>query len=567
MRNFVLKYLFVFSFFCLATWLIWNKFDYPLIGIEDANIFFVYAKHFADGYGFVYNVGGEKVEGFSSLLWTLLCALVFSLSAKPELTLLVINIAIIALGATVVLSYLQSALFSQEDNCYAKLLWSVIFLALLLTSPTYLVWNTIALMENAIWSTLLVFATIFVIKKNISSQMIFSVFIPLSVLLLLTRPESFLWITVFTVILFVRRTLVDGIIQALRAMAPLFVVIVVTVIILTVFRLLYFGYPLPNTYYAKVSPSLSYNFSQGILYFSKYFLSNPIVWLCVVAVVLSGVHTILTFMERKSTDDGLLFLPIIASIGLLVPMITGGDHFGSFRFYQGVYPILLLCLLYCLKSVLPRYIQLEFNPNASRWPQLIFVSSLVFLFVSSFVFDQARTWKSFKEISNMSVEFEIAKRSREKGQFIQEMFITLPKLPSIGVIAAGGVKFTYPGEVIDLMGLNNLLMAHNGGGRLGIKNHAAFEKATFYQLQPDIVQPQIVSNEDWQYEMIDLKESWGNIEPLKGLYNDSAFLESYVYAKIGKKETETGEALVGWVKKNFLNDLDASDYFVIERYE
>ena len=281
MKNFALKYLVIFLFFCLTTWIIWNIFDYPLAGVDDANIYFVYAKNFANGHGFVYNIGGEKVEGFTSLLWVLLCTLGYNLSAKPELTLLITNIAIIALGATVAVSYLQSALFSQGDNNYAKLLWSIIFLALLITSPAYIAWNTITLMENAVWSTLLLFATIFVIKENISSQTINSVFIPLSVLLLLTRPESFLWITGFTVILLARRTLAGGIIQALREIAPSLAAIMATVIALTIFRLLYFGYPLPNTYYAKVSPSLSYNFSQGLHYFKDYFLSSPIVQICI----------------------------------------------------------------------------------------------------------------------------------------------------------------------------------------------------------------------------------------------------------------------------------------------
>ena len=79
MKNFVLKYLVVFIAFCIATWIVWSIFDRPLAGVDDANIYFVYAKNFVNGYGFVYNVGGEKVEGFTSLLWVLICALVYKL--------------------------------------------------------------------------------------------------------------------------------------------------------------------------------------------------------------------------------------------------------------------------------------------------------------------------------------------------------------------------------------------------------------------------------------------------------------------------------------------------------
>ena len=256
MKTFILKYLLVFSVLSASTWLIWRIFDYPCTGVDDANIFFVYAKHLASGHGFVYNIGSERVEGFSSLLWTLICALVFYLSAKPELTLLIVNIVILPLGITIVLSYLQSALFMANGSRYEKLSWSAIFLALLFASPAYIIWNTFTLMENAIWSTLLLCATTLVIAENTRSNKVSWIFAGLSVLLLITRPESFLWVPIFTAVLFARRTLADGITKAVRAIVPLLAVIAITVVILTIFRTLYFGYPLPNTYYAKVSPSL-----------------------------------------------------------------------------------------------------------------------------------------------------------------------------------------------------------------------------------------------------------------------------------------------------------------------
>src|SRR5262252_10245210 len=43
--------------------------------IDDAYITFRYARHFAEGYGLgAWNHTGEHVEGYSSLLWTLLLA-------------------------------------------------------------------------------------------------------------------------------------------------------------------------------------------------------------------------------------------------------------------------------------------------------------------------------------------------------------------------------------------------------------------------------------------------------------------------------------------------------------
>ena len=38
--------------------------DRSNIGVDDANIFFTYGKHLAEGHGLVWNVGGERVEGY-----------------------------------------------------------------------------------------------------------------------------------------------------------------------------------------------------------------------------------------------------------------------------------------------------------------------------------------------------------------------------------------------------------------------------------------------------------------------------------------------------------------------
>ena len=79
----------------LATVLSWYLNKQSMKGIDDANIYFVYMKNFADGHGFVYNVGGEKVEGFTSLLWTLIGAFFFYISNSPEILLLITNIGLV----------------------------------------------------------------------------------------------------------------------------------------------------------------------------------------------------------------------------------------------------------------------------------------------------------------------------------------------------------------------------------------------------------------------------------------------------------------------------------------
>jgi arabinofuranosyltransferase len=566
MRNFSLKLLLVLLLVSVAGWAIWARFEYPRAGIDDANIFFVYAQNVANGHGFVYNVGGERVEGFSSLLWTLICSAVFRVFDQPEVVLLLINVILISFGITAAISYIQR-LFSRGQYSYLNAVFaSSLFLALLLTSPMYLAWNLVSLMENPLWSTLVLLAALFVIRDELSGKLIYGIFLPLSVLLLLTRPEAYAWVAVLTGILYVRRALDFGWKHAVREFIPLLTTILLAIAGLTLFRIVYFGYPLPNTYYAKVSPSFLYNMFQGTKYAVQYFVSNPIVSIAIAAAALNAVNTVLLLMEGKITNDGPLFLPVLAGTGLLLPMVTGGDHFSSFRFYQAVYPILLLCLVHSLWFVLPQYIQIGLTSSVLRRSQAIFAFSLIVLFAAGLVLYQVRDWVASEELSEMSDEFEFAEDGRETGQFVGELFAAEPSLPAIGVIRAGGIKYPYPGQIIDLMGLNNLTMAHNGGERKGEKNHAAFEKATFFQLHPDLINPEIVPVEDRIAKVAELKTSWENTVPLKGLYNEPDFLNVYVYASVQRADLQANKALVGWFEKKYLSQLDASGDFVIERY-
>ena len=539
------------------------KFDYPLTGIDDANIYFVYAKNVANGHGFVYNVGGERVEGFTSILWTLICALVFKLSSHPELILLIINILIISVGIAVTLIYLQNDFLAMEKSQRTKLLWSGIFLVLLLTSPRYIVWNTITLMENGLWSTLLLVTTIFVIKDHPSPQAINLGFIPLSILLVLARPESMLWGVIFIGVLYIRLAFAKNPFIALKDLAPSILGFIVSITLMIWFRFQYFGYLLPNTYYAKVSPSLTYDLQQGAIYLSKYIISDPIVLISVIAVTVSGLHTIAGIFSRQIPNDGSFFLPIIAGTGLLEPLITGGDHFGSFRVYQNIYPIEILCLLYFINRILPKYIKRSESPKWAQLQSKVFTFGPTLLLALVFLSSQIYMWNSIKP--EMDIEFNVADYGRKNGALIQKLFSPLPELPSLGVVTSGGIKYSYNGEIVDLMGLNNTLMAHNHGDRKGIKNHAAFDIPTFYELQPDIVWPRTVIENNWGYSESEIKESWENKEGLKGLFDQPHFLEIYSYAKVSG-ETNNGYALVGWFKKDFLEHLTTSTDLHVEKY-
>ena len=84
---------FVVAIFSFIRW--WFTYNHSLTGIDDANIFFVYAKNLAEGNGLVYNVGGETVEGFTSFLWVIILSL-FYLTGHMEVATLLFNLLLIS---------------------------------------------------------------------------------------------------------------------------------------------------------------------------------------------------------------------------------------------------------------------------------------------------------------------------------------------------------------------------------------------------------------------------------------------------------------------------------------
>jgi hypothetical protein len=246
-----------------------------------------------------------------------------------------------------------------------------------------------------------------------------------------------------------------------------------------------------------------------------------------------------------------------------VPVLTGGDHFSAFRFYQVVYPVLLLCLFYFVEHVLPNLFNRFKLTFLKKITKALAIAGAVFISFTIIIL-QIDQWKLIR--NDLEIEFSLAREGRDKGAFMYELFSELTDLPSVGVISSGGIKFAYPGNIVDLMGLNNTMMAHNHGDRTGTKNHAAFEISTFFILLPDVITPRMIDQNLWKYNDLDLHEVWANQVALKGLFDENQFLQSYTYAKISEG-SESRYALVGWFRNEMLNQLFDANYYLIQQYE
>ena len=575
------------------------KDNVAVVGIDDANIFFTYARNIAQGHGAVYNVGAERVEGFSSPLFTLLCTSILLFTDHVEIAVLLLNTGLLVVVLIAVQEFLHTTLCvdgtqfvtdeQSEDRItarqYAFLNWStsVLLWVWILGSPQYVIWTTITLMDVGLWAAVFVVGTLEVVKATrYQPQRLLQDWRVMAciALMLSTRSEGMYFCLVWILVLgWVRRrrfALTAGKVQACLAsvVGPLLAYFLITTLMIGG-RYLYFGYPFPNTYYAKVSPELFYNLKLGIGYALEFVMTQP--W--VIPAVLIALWWSAKLLRGQGCDEtGPRYLPApmmttaslaaICSLSLVCPVLTGGDHFDYSRFFQPMWPVLGLVGVVTYRSLSLRRI----FASALAPQQIVF--SLAVL-SGTILFAQQPTWiellKTRGHDTQMRHDFILAIRGRALGDllngFMQRVEYHAGSVPvsqapmSLGTLTTGGVGYTYAGRKLDLLGLNNVSMAHSAGDRRGNKNHAAFNKDVFFELMPDLFAAQFSAAGD------QIPERTANVFPFKfsfwqvslqHLEQDSRFSDAYLpvtiflFVQDATTKKQSTRIITAWIRKEVL---------------
>lgn len=556
LRSFLTHFIIFFLLLSALSLVTFYYLGRPLIGIDDANIFFTYAKHVAKGYGFVFNVQGERVEGFTSLLWTLICSVFFLVSPHPEKMIMIFSLLLTSFVVTLVYRQILKDI-KKYDLPFLNRFFIFLFSAFIIAiSPGFITWNVLSLMDNSLWTFIFIFMVVLLVQNN---QQKFGgnkklLFVALVFLLVLTRPESLGWGLLFTLLLALtewnmRRSMWFPII--------FFGVFLLTVVGLYFFRINYFGYPVPNTYYAKVSSDKLYNLFQGGKYaFSFITEYHPLVTFFLLALIITSFLWIIAMGKSKENIQtarshyrneefpGFLIVAAVVMTAICLPILTGGDHFAGFRFYQ---PVLLLSIW-----GLPALLHLYRLDKIGILKKAKTFTILIAVFFCAIAVGNLTSLKNPIR-SQMDIEFTLA----EEGRQIAETLDTcLPAKPSVGMIAVGGFAFEYDGKTIDLMGLNDTLMAHSSGDRKGFKNHAAFNKEVFYKLKPDLLLPKKVNSyRDAYVFYVEVQNQSGFYnKAMKNIFNDSAFIKAYQPVVI----SQNNKKIFCFTRKDFLNQLTSS---------
>lgn len=528
----------------IVSWLINGK---SLIGIDDANIYMVYMRNFADGHGFVYNIGGERVEGFTSLLWTLLGSIFFYISNYPEILLLLFNVIIISWTLYIVSNYLDS---NVKDRFKLISKQSLFFFAAVGVTPGFIDWTVMSLMETGLWCFLLTAISLKIVQYQFDDNKFrhYSMLCLLFALLVLCRPESMLLVPIYIFLNSIKEYALSKSIKTLIKTSLVTSIFFITALLVLIFwRLDYFGYPFPNTYYAKVSSSITDNIVSGMKYLFFLFYQKPFL---LVLISFSFWIIIKSIINKNIASHlSLVILFSVIMVSLAIPLYSGGDHFGLHRVIMPFIPIILLSGVVILN---------EFNFFISKTKLLL----IFFLLFFSNMYNYQETW--YKKSYPIRHEWSIAVSGRNKSEKLNHFFKANEKLPSQGVLVAGGKAFGYNGKTIDLLGLNNTKMAHADRIKDSSlpKNHASFNADIFFELSPDLfwyVNCAFVNPEGLVSDKIKLSTNDFVSKVYKNIHLDERFKEKYGFYSIDNLSNHK-EVLQIFARRKFVSSLDTSIY-------
>jgi hypothetical protein len=408
---------------------------WPFIA-DDAFISLRYSQRLMHGKGLTWT-GGRPVEGYSNLLWVLLCAGLGSLGMDLVLAARLLGIVSVLAAFASIAVYIRIALPLERRPLAA----ACALFSFALSSPVA-VWAIGGLEQGLVIALLgwaLIGVTLFLRRGRTAPLLCTGV---LLAAITLTRADGF----VFPLLLFagLAAGLAAAHAQRLK-IAPALAVLApsaVAYIAQLLFRLRYYGEWLPNTAYVKVSFTLHRLFT-GFRYVAAASLEEA-------SLLLLGAAGCF-FMWRSPARHALAGVLLIIGIGFsLYLVLIGGDIFPAARHFLPV--ILVLCFAAAHAS------QLAERPGGRTAPRpCLALVALALLAILSRRQAVGAEWERW-EWQNKFV-----------GLYIKQHF---PANALVASDAAGAIPFYSERDAIDPLGLNDYHIAHlrsadRGEGKIG----------------------------------------------------------------------------------------------------
>ncbi len=417
---------------------------------DDAYISLRYSQRLLQGHGLTWNDLPPRVEGYTNLLWVLLCAVLGAIGMNLETAAHLLGIV----STIAVLSAVAAQVYRDFPAKLRFVSALVPCLALCCSAPIA-VW-AIGGLEQPLLSAFVAWAAFFALRwisasrGNPRDADIAGLLLGFAVL---TRADGAL----FTALFFAGAVLADGIrVRSLLTRVRITLIPAVVFLGQELFRHAYYGEWVPNTAYVKVAFTL-HRLSTGLKYDMRCTGANAVFF------VLALIGAVALWIGGKRRQ--VIFLAT-ASIGwLLYILVIGGDIFPAARHFVPSMALMGFLIAGC------GLLTLSAPFRFSRIRVALFLG-LALLTLTSNLFSPVETWE---------------REGKSIGLFLRTAFGA--QHPLLVSDAAGVVPFYSQLESIDPLGLNDYHIArhfavYRGHGFVG---HELGDGAYVLDHKPDLL--------------------------------------------------------------------------------
>jgi len=452
---------------------------------DDAFISFRYAENLANGEGLVYNVG-ERVEGYTNFLWTLILAGAIELGADPLIVAKVLGVLFAV--ATMLLTRRFWVFITGQSGWRSAL--PMLFLA---CSGPFVAWAQWGL-EGGMFTFFAVLG-LFLFLRALKNRSSFG-FSSLSFLVAtMTRPEGIIFFVACLAyyLLLVRakklktdaegqgrgNTAVNGdsigagpidLARLVRLdrfpirVAQLITPFAVIYGIYFGWRFSYYGYPFPNTYYVRMAGSVGAYLDQwarGLRYIFDFAWRGG----GVVIVVLVALLWIAHRPARRST---LSFLSVFCLIPIIYSMHVGGDSKHLYRLLTPYLPVLYILVAQSLSGVFRLAVEAKTSARLRRVGAVVFAAFVALLMLYTYCFptlvyfsDGQRGIPAWELLRGRTAAHEaVLGYERQKMLVGEWLRLHAPKGTTIATTVAGVTPYYSKLYTYDMLGVTNEHIAH-----------------------------------------------------------------------------------------------------------
>lgn len=436
--------------------------------VDDAFISFRYAHNFSEGFGLRFNPSALPVEGYTNFLWTLIIALLHFVPVPLFFTLRIVTFSLYIL--ILLLTYRLARDLGLDNRTRTVL----VLLVALNPSIRFAVSSGL---ETIFVLLQIVLVSILLLSKDEEKgkTRMFPLAGGFCASLLLTRIDTILLFVSFIVIALIRKRM------ALKQQLMIHLVWIIpllALIVLSVFRYLYYSSLVPNTFYVKAVSGTS--FLYGIVYvyifmFTYLFpLSIPLILKPLIKIV------------RSST--AVIAFALTICLWVMYVVYIGGDYI-EFRFLVPIIPF-----VYCLFFIAYENLQNRY------WRVVV----ILLLFIGTVVQPVFFFHIPERQKQKIGTDFELEQLTREFsyiGRGLKHLFGNSDI--TIAVTAAGAIPYYSQLKTIDMLGLNDAYVAKHGIRFSTMPGHQRMAQIQYLQDQHVhiiLYYPSLVSKDEYMFQ-------------------------------------------------------------------